>query len=565
MAHISRLLSTVSGVRTNDELWFWIILISTGIAILVNLLGLLIGTTLIPPALLYIPVIITGYRYPKQSVLFSVVLGMVFLGMVYGMAGTDGLSIAAGTAHFYSLVLVGILISILSGDLKTNENRYRGLFERSEAGIFLVRCDALRLTIEEANERGAQIFGFRPQEIQNLSLLDLWPDEKERSPFLTRIGIGESVHEYRATMIRKDGTSLPVIISTGVLRDRRMVFTVSDISALCAKEQELAESEARKNAILSALPDLVLTLDRSGRFLGYHAQEPSDLYLPPGAFVGRHYAEVLPGSLAKIMTSALDALFETHKHQEIEYTLPIQGQERVFEARIVPSGTDQAVAVVRDITEEVRARDALAVSEARYRAIVEDQTELIVRYLPDGIINFANTAFSSLMSRKADELPGLSLYSIIPNEERLQVNAIIGSLTPEVPSARIDHRILVTTGDARWTRWTYRARFSPTGDLGEFQAIGRDITEQKMREEIERRSLRQIEHNIEQFAIIGDHIRNPLTVIVGLADLQGGEFKDRIIEQAKIIDEFITRMDMGWVESEKVRGFIRKYGGFGRN
>ncbi|MDD1679429.1 MAG: hypothetical protein LUO93_09655, partial [Methanomicrobiales archaeon] len=69
----------------------------------------------------------------------------------------------------------------------------------------------------------------------------------------------------------------------------------------------------------------------------------------------------------------------------------------------------------------------------------------------------------------------------------------------------------------------------------------------------------QIDKNIEQFAILGDHIRNPLTVIVGLADLYETKISRKIIEQAKIIDEIVNQLDMGWIESEKIKEFLRKY------
>jgi PAS domain S-box-containing protein len=86
-----------------------------------------------------------------------------------------------------------------------------------------------------------------------------------------------------------------------------------------------------------------------------------------------------------------------------------------------------------------------------------------------------------------------------------------------------------------------------------------DITEKKQMEKVKREALEQIEHNIEQFAILGDHIRNPLAVIVGLSSLTPGDVSDRILLQAKEIDRIITQLDMGWIESEKVRDFVRKY------
>jgi PAS domain S-box-containing protein len=86
-----------------------------------------------------------------------------------------------------------------------------------------------------------------------------------------------------------------------------------------------------------------------------------------------------------------------------------------------------------------------------------------------------------------------------------------------------------------------------------------DITDRKQMELAKRRALEQIEKNIEQFAILGDHIRNPLAVIVGLSSLAPGDITEKIILQAREIDRIITQLDQGWIESEKVRDFIRKY------
>jgi hypothetical protein len=55
-----------------------------------------------------------------------------------------------------------------------------------------------------------------------------------------------------------------------------------------------------------------------------------------------------------------------------------------------------------------------------------------------------------------------------------------------------------------------------------------------------------------------------MQVIVGLADLEGGAIADRIQFQAREIDRTITQLDRGWIESEKIREFIRKYYGIGK-
>jgi PAS domain S-box-containing protein len=90
-----------------------------------------------------------------------------------------------------------------------------------------------------------------------------------------------------------------------------------------------------------------------------------------------------------------------------------------------------------------------------------------------------------------------------------------------------------------------------------------DITQRKEMEEAHKTALRQIEKNIEQFAILGDHIRNPLTVIVGLTCMFAEDIAQKVLAQAREIDRIITEIDRGWIESDKVRKIIRKYYGIG--
>ena len=86
-----------------------------------------------------------------------------------------------------------------------------------------------------------------------------------------------------------------------------------------------------------------------------------------------------------------------------------------------------------------------------------------------------------------------------------------------------------------------------------------DITERKQMEVAQRTALKQIEKNIEQFAILGDHIRNPLQAIIGLTCMLAEDLANKVLEQAKEIDRIVTQIDLGWIESEKVRTILKKY------
>jgi len=90
---------------------------------------------------------------------------------------------------------------------------------------------------------------------------------------------------------------------------------------------------------------------------------------------------------------------------------------------------------------------------------------------------------------------------------------------------------------------------NPVGIIGS----SRDITGKKRAEEAWEEAFAQIEANIYQASLLNDQIRNPMAVIMGLADLEGGERMEKIINGVKKRDDIITRLDRGVLESELIR------------
>ena len=71
------------------------------------------------------------------------------------------------------------------------------------------------------------------------------------------------------------------------------------------------------------------------------------------------------------------------------------------------------------------------------------------------------------------------------------------------------------------------------------------------------RALAQISRNLELMAILNDEIRNPLTIITVVCDIEPGQYTQTILQAVKDIDAIIDRLDQGWLESEKVRSFLK--------
>jgi PAS domain S-box-containing protein len=121
-------------------------------------------------------------------------------------------------------------------------------------------------------------------------------------------------------------------------------------------QDELAESQTRNQAILSALPDLMFVMSRDGVYLDFHARDLSTLFVPPEHFIGRHMNDVLPPELARLFVPKLREVCDTGEMAVVEYSLDMPPGVSHFEARIVPCGPDRVLAIIRDTSESKRAQ-----------------------------------------------------------------------------------------------------------------------------------------------------------------------------------------------------------------
>ncbi len=125
----------------------------------------------------------------------------------------------------------------------------------------------------------------------------------------------------------------------------------------------------------------------------------------------------------------------------------------------------------------------------------------------------------------------------------------------------LEMEIQIRHKDNVYRNWIVKAAASYDVNMQHTKTVGviTDVTEIKGIEEAKRTAIETIEHNIQQFSILGDYIRNPLQAISGYNDLQGGEMYDKISFQIQRIDEIVDRLDKGWIESESIRDFLRRH------
>ena len=145
------------------------------------------------------------------------------------------------------------------------------------------------------------------------------------------------------------------------------------------------------------------------------------------------------------------------------------------------------------------AERAVSESEKRFRAVVEDQTDLICRFKPDGLLTFVNEAFCRFHGKRGEELLGTNFFQTLSEEDAAIPLSYINSLPPEEPVVSFDHRLHGPDKVEVWHQYRVRRLFQQKGDTREFQAVIQDITQRKRSEE----ALRASE---EKYRSLIDHI-----------------------------------------------------------
>jgi diguanylate cyclase (GGDEF)-like protein/PAS domain S-box-containing protein len=379
--------------------------------------------------------------------------------------------------------------------LNRNRERMQSAFENASIGVALIDLDERFIRVNPAlcamlGYPEAELVGTSPYQVTH-------PEDVEKTREYARRArepagrMGDLEKRY----IHKDGSVVWVLSSIALAHDSQgapgyYVCQYQDITGRKQAEEWLRLMEsvtvnANDAVMISASwpfespgPSVVYVNEAFTSMTGYEPEE----------VVGKT-PRILQGpgtdrrELDKIRV-ALEA-WQPVRAEVLNYCK--DGTEFWVELNIVPVSDENGrithwVSVQRDTTERKRAEEALQQSEQRYRAVVEEQAELICRYSPDTTLTFVNDAYCHYFGKSREELVGRSFMPLVLEEDRERAREHIERVIGEGVEKTYEGRVLAG-GELRWQQWTDRVIRDAEGGIVEVQCVGRDVTDRRRAEE----------------------------------------------------------------------------------
>ncbi len=130
----------------------------------------------------------------------------------------------------------------------------------------------------------------------------------------------------------------------------------------------------------------------------------------------------------------------------------------------------------RDITRRKKAEQDLKKSEERYRLLVDNQTDMIVKIDNEGRFLFVSPSYCKFFGKTTDELMGNTFMPLVHPDDRETTNQAMEKLYAPPYHCYLEQRAM-TAGGWKWVSWVDTAILDQDGEVKEIIGVGRDITE----------------------------------------------------------------------------------------
>jgi PAS domain S-box-containing protein len=241
------------------------------------------------------------------------------------------------------------------------KERYQLAVEAGHTGVWDYSFENNQLIVDESLKN---LLGYQGnEEIDEVFFWEKLVAEEDRKELKraidANIRLGKSYFEETFRMVHRHRVLLWVLGRGKIFYQNdvpyRIVCSVTDITDRKEASEQLRKTLINFKAIFDAFPDLFFRVDRIGDFLEIMAGESSDFGITNiTSFEGRNLQEAFPESEYLKLYDCLQKTFESREVEKCEYRLKVNGRKKYYEARMIAITDEEAIGIVRDITESVK-------------------------------------------------------------------------------------------------------------------------------------------------------------------------------------------------------------------
>jgi diguanylate cyclase (GGDEF)-like protein/PAS domain S-box-containing protein len=372
-----------------------------------------------------------------------------------------------------------------------DDSWFAALAETATVAIFVYRG-----TILYCNRATEALTGYAADE---LARLPVWhvvhPEHQElvRRRGEARLR-GEPVpNQYEFKLLTKKGQERWVDFTASTIQFEGAPAGLGicvDVTERKRVELALRESEERLKLAQSAAGSMVwdwdLETDRltvSDSAAELYGVAPDDV-----ARTGKEWMDLVHPDDRDLLRDAVLRVLRQGEDLSIDVRFVVGGSVRWLAERArgirLPSGrVERLIGVAHDITERKRAEEVLREREEKYRELVENQADLLIKLDPAGRLTFASPAFCSFFGKPAEEWVGQEVFGLGGHSQAAAIEAFLAAMAQPPHAARLETRERAGDGSWRWIAWAGTGVVEPDGELREIVAVGRDITDRKLAED----------------------------------------------------------------------------------
>jgi two-component system sensor histidine kinase/response regulator len=397
----------------------------------------------------------------------------------------------AGRALFWQGVMHDISDKKLAEKAQQeSQARFTTIFNTSPISISITRLKDGRLI--EVNPAFQEMYGFTRSEVvgHTLSELKICLTMDECELMMKTLINGGQVRNFETKFRRKSGEIGDLLTSADLIDlagERYMISVQQDITDRKRTEDALSKSEAEMRALFTAMPDLVMVIDKDGRYTSIAPTAHNLLYRPPDELIGKTIADVFPQEQAAEFLGSIRTALKENRTVHLEYSLAIEGKIVWFSASISPMTEELVVWIARDITERKQADEMIARSaEELKQAQSFAHVGSFAWDLKAGRLEFSDE-LNRIFGFKKKSAPDLTVNALIktihPDDQNV-VEDIFASIARDEKPAPHEFRILWPDGSVHLILVeTGEFNLDEAGKPAMIKGIAQDITERRRAEE----------------------------------------------------------------------------------